>query len=79
MRGSSCQIHFDQGSGNAMLCGKPAVADCADCGISLCFDCRTECCGESFCDYCYEYHANYSCPRKTAVKHRIAISNENAA
>jgi hypothetical protein len=60
----SCQIHFDEGNGRTICCGKPAVADCADCGIALCAECRTECCGETFCAYCYDYHVTYSCLRK---------------
>ena len=55
MRTSSCQIEFGNG-GNAIRCGGPVVAECADCGSSICSGCRTECCGESFCDYCYAYH-----------------------
>ena len=66
MRSSSCVIEFDNGDGDTIRCGKPSVADCADCGVSICSDCRTECCGESFCDYCYDYHVTYSCLRKDA-------------
>jgi hypothetical protein len=57
MRSSSCLIEFANGDGDTIRCGKRAVADCADCGMSICSDCRTECCGESFCDYCYDYPA----------------------
>lgn len=64
MRSSSCQIEFAN-EDDTIRCGKPAVADCADCGTSVCDDCRTECCAESFCGYCYDYHVTYYCLRKT--------------
>jgi len=63
MRNSSCQIESANES-DTVRCGKPAVAECADCGASICSACRTECCGQSFCDHCYDYHASYSCLRK---------------
>ena len=66
MRSPSCLIDFDNGNGDTIRCGKPTVADCSDCGISICNDYRTECCGQSFCDQCYDYHAEYSCLRKAA-------------
>jgi ATP dependent DNA ligase domain len=65
MRNSSCQIEFADGS-DSVRCGKPTLAECADCGIPMCADCRRDCCGESFCEYCYEYHLTYSCLRKPA-------------
>jgi hypothetical protein len=60
-----CQIEYvSSGSAEGMLCGKPAVAECADCGVSVCSACRLECCGSSFCEYCYDYHATHSCVKK---------------
>lgn len=59
------QIEFADGA-DTVRCGKPAVAEYADCGTSICDDCRTECCVESFCDYSYDYHLTYSCSRKPA-------------
>ena len=56
-------IEFARESDTAR-CGKPAVAECADCGASICSDCRTECCGQAFCDLCYEYHLKNRCLRK---------------
>lgn len=55
MQSFSCQIEFVN-EADAVRCGKPAVAEGADCGIPICSDCRTEFCEESFCEYCYEYH-----------------------
>ena len=65
MQSSSCQIEF-LNEADAVRCGQPAVAECADRGIPICSDCRTECCEGSFCEYCYEYHLTYSCLRKPA-------------
>jgi hypothetical protein len=45
-------------------CGKQAVAECADCGISICSDCCEECCGDWFCVQCYDYHITHSCVKK---------------
>lgn len=61
----SCQIEFAN-EADTVRCGKPAVAECADCGIPICSDCMTECYGESFCEYCYEYHLTFPCLRKPA-------------
>jgi hypothetical protein len=43
MRSSSCQIEFAN-EADTVRCGRPAVVECAECGISLCSGCRTECC-----------------------------------
>jgi hypothetical protein len=48
--------------------GKPAVAQCADCGTAICSDCPTECCGDSFCGQCYEYHVATSGVRKPVLE-----------
>jgi hypothetical protein len=61
----SCQIEFvasDKDVG--IVCGKPAVTQCADCGLAICSDCRPECCGVSFCELCYAYHVAHTCLRK---------------
>src|SRR5438477_2697413 len=58
------------GSDVGTLCGKPAVAKCADCGTAICSDCCEEYCGDSFCGQCYEYHVANSCVSK-------AVHNEN--
>jgi hypothetical protein len=65
----NCQIEFANDD-VGMPCGKPAVAKCADCGVSICDDCSTECCGQSFCGQCYDYHATHSCVRKPVQKER---------
>jgi len=79
MRTSSCLVEFAT-DGDSIRCGKPAIADCADCGISICSDCETECCGEPFCEYCYDYHVTYSCPRKAAkTDERHRRRDQNAA
>jgi len=53
---SSCQIEFADGAKATIRCGKPVVAECAECGTSICSDCLREYCGDSFCDYCYDNH-----------------------
>src|SRR6266478_5783312 len=53
-----------------MLCGKPAVTKCADCGSAICSDCSEECCGDSFCGQCYDYHSTHSCVRKPVQNER---------
>jgi hypothetical protein len=79
MRSSSCLIEFDNGDGDTIPCGKPAVAECADCGMSICSECGTECCGESFCDYCYDYHVTYSCLRKDAQRNEHPAARDRKA
>ena len=76
----ACQIEFDDASGaETVRCGKPSIAQCADCGAAICIQCRTECCEESFCDYCYEYHvANYCLP-KSAQRERPVHADQDAA
>jgi hypothetical protein len=45
----ACQLEYvSSGSDSGTPCGKPAVAECADCGASICSDCRFECCGGFF-------------------------------
>jgi hypothetical protein len=61
----SCEIAFsafwrDDGT----PCGKPSVAQCADCGFALCEKCRTKCYGDSLCASCYEYHLSHGRKRK---------------
>ena len=57
----NCEIEYvTSGSDNGILCGKPAVAKCADCGTAICSDCCVECCGDSFCGQCYDYHVTES-------------------
>jgi hypothetical protein len=61
----SCQIEYASGNGaDVTPCGKPAVAECADCGVLICRDCSVRCCGDSFCEYCYDYHVTHSCLKK---------------
>ena len=80
MRSSSCLIEFANGDSDSIRCGKPAVVDCADCGMSICSDCETECCEESFCEHCYDYHVTYSCVRKPAqTDERHRRRDQNAA
>jgi hypothetical protein len=79
MRISSREVEFGFDKTDTVRCGKLAVAECADCGMSLCSNCRTECCGESFCEYCYDYHVMYSCPRKPVEKHSATFGHKNAA
>jgi hypothetical protein len=53
----NCQIEYISSNGvDAMPCGKPAVAECADCGAMICRNCSMKCCGELFCEYCHDYH-----------------------
>jgi hypothetical protein len=60
-----CQVEYGQSERtDTFPCGKPAVAECSDCGISICSDCREECCGDWFCGQCYDYHATHSCVKK---------------
>ena len=60
-----CQIEYGYSDSDiATPCGKPAVAECADCGASICSNCCVECCGDSFCELCYDYHVTHSCVRK---------------
>ena len=66
-----CQIEYvTSGSNNGTLCGKPAVAECADCGAAICADCQLECCGDSFCEPCYDYHVTHFCVRKPVHNER---------
>ena len=66
-----CQIEYvTSGSNNGTLCGKLAVAECADCGAAICADCQLECCGDSFCELCYNYHATHDCVRKPVQNER---------
>ena len=61
----NCQIEYlTSGSDNGTLCGKPAVAKCADCGSAICSDCRMECCSDTFCEACYDCHVTHFCVRK---------------
>jgi hypothetical protein len=60
-----CQIEYASSDRTVgMPCGKPAVAECTDCGGPICSKCRVECCGDSFCEHCYTYHVEHSCLRK---------------
>jgi hypothetical protein len=62
---AACQIEYvSVGSYVSMPCGKPAVAQCAECGAAICSDCRTWCCGESFCEACRDCHVTNSCVKK---------------
>jgi hypothetical protein len=62
---SSCEIEYAASwSDQGLPCGKPAVAECADCGKAICEECQMECCGNSYCVACYEYHDAHSCLRK---------------
>ena len=57
-----CQVEFGQRErADTVPGGKPAVAKCDDCGISICSDYREECCGDSFDGY---YHVSHSCVEK---------------
>jgi hypothetical protein len=60
-----CQIEYVYSDSDVGTpCGKPAVAECADCGMAICSGCRLECCGESFCEPSYDYHVTHACLRK---------------
>jgi len=66
-----CQIeHVDSDSDIGAPCGKPAVANCSDCGTAICSDCCVECCRNSFCALCYDDHLTSSCVRKTVQNER---------
>lgn len=66
-----CQIEYvSSGSDVGMPCGKPAIAECSDCGAAICSDCRTWCCGQSFCEQCGDYHVTNSCVRKPVQNER---------
>jgi hypothetical protein len=70
-----CQIEYvSSSSDDGTPCGKPAVAECADCGASICSDCRSWCCGDSFCEYCYDYHVTHSCVRKPVQNESTPLS-----
>jgi hypothetical protein len=61
----NCQVEYvSSHSDDGRLCGKPAIAECADCGTAICSDCRLDCCGDSFCSQCYDYHRMHTCVRK---------------
>jgi hypothetical protein len=67
----NCQIEYGSSdSDTGMPCGKPAVAECADCGVAICGDCRTWCCGESFCEWCGDYHVTHACLKKPVQNER---------
>lgn len=67
----ACQIEYASSDRTVgMPCGKPAVAECTDCGASICSNCRVECCGDSFCEHCYAYHVEHSCLRKPVQNDR---------
>jgi hypothetical protein len=67
----TCQIEYvSSDSDVGVLCGKPAVTKCADCGSSICSDCRVECCGDSFCGQCYDYHVTHDCVKKPVQNER---------
>ena len=67
----NCRIEYvSSDSDVGLLCGKPAVARCADCGSSICSDCCVECCGNSFCGQCYDYHVTHACVKKPAQNER---------
>jgi hypothetical protein len=66
-----CQIEFvSSDSDVGMLCGKPTVTKCGDCGAAICSDCQLECCGDSFCELCHDYHVTHSCVRKPVQNER---------
>jgi ATP dependent DNA ligase-like protein len=61
----NCGIEYAAAwSDQGLPCGKPAVARCADCGVSICSDCLMDCCGQSFCGQCYDYHLTHTCLKK---------------
>ena len=61
----SCQIEFvSSHSDVGTVCGKPALATCADCGLAICSDCRRGCCDNSFCEFRYDYHVTHDCVKK---------------
>jgi hypothetical protein len=71
----TCQIEYvSSDSDVGMVCGKPAVARCSDCGMAICSDSLMECCGDSFCGQCYDYHATNTCLRKPVQRERYPFS-----
>ena len=61
----NCEIEYAASwSDYGLPCGKPAVAECSDCGKAVCEECHMECCGKSYCGQCYDYHVSYACLRK---------------
>ena len=68
---SLCTIEYGSGSIGSR-CGRPAVAECADCGASVCSSCGRSCCGKVLCGYCYDFHAIHTCLKSslpTEVRH----------
>jgi hypothetical protein len=64
----SCEVEYPGfWTGYGLPCGKPSVAECADCGFSICEKCRMECCGDSYCIPCYEWHSTNRCVRKPVL------------
>jgi len=71
----TCQLEYSSGDADLTVCGKDAVATCADCGTAICADCLMECCGDLFCGQCYEYHATHSCVKKPVQNERTTESS----
>ena len=56
-----CEVKYAaRCSDQSLPCGRPAIAECSDCGIPICEDCRMESSyGESWCVQCYVYHTRH--------------------
>jgi hypothetical protein len=53
---TDCKIEYATTT-EGLICGKPEIAECADCGTPICADCRIECCSDSWYQYCFDYHS----------------------
>src|ERR1700687_3540041 len=75
---AACQIeHVFGGSSVSIPCGKPVVAQCADCGAAICSVCRTWCCRESFCETCHDCHVTNSCAKKPVRNERSPFGHSS--
>jgi hypothetical protein len=74
----NCEIEYaaSYSGDQSLLCGKRAIARCADCGSAICSECRFECCGDSFCDQCFDYHGTHTCLKKPVQKSITAAIDE---
>jgi hypothetical protein len=75
-----CKIeHSSTWNADGQLCGKAAVAECANCWSPICQDCLDACCGENFCEYCADYHRTHYCVRKPIQAERRVANREQSA
>jgi hypothetical protein len=57
---SFCTIEYGS-TERERRCGRAALTECVDCGVSICSSCCRECCGKLLCGYCYDFHVIHTC------------------